>query len=70
MLFLFANNQVYYVRTKHIGVGFHKIEELFVYVHILLENVHTSENIVDMMIKPIISDKLKNYWNLLHISQC
>ena len=43
-----TNNHVYYGRTKHIDVRFHKIMELLASRLILLENVHTLENVVDM----------------------
>ena len=48
-----AKNQVYHARTKHIDVRFHKIRELVSSGELLLEKVHTSENVTDMLIKPV-----------------
>ena len=64
------DNQVYHSRTKHIDVRFHKIRELLASKHILLQNIHTSENTTDMLTKPVTSDKFKNCLNLLHVSHC
>lgn len=41
-----AKNQVYHVRIKHIDVKFHRIGELNSSGELLLEKVHTSENVV------------------------
>ena len=42
---------MHHARTKHIDVRFHKIEELVSFGELLLENIHTSENAVDMLTK-------------------
>ena len=48
-----AKNQVYHVRTKHIDVRFHKIEEVVSSSELLLEKIQTSENAADMLTKPV-----------------
>ena len=37
-----AKNQVYYARTKHINVRFHKIRELVATGELLVEKIHIS----------------------------
>jgi hypothetical protein len=63
-----AKNQVYHARTKHINVRFHKIRELIVTGDIVLEKVHTSENAVDMLTKPVTTAKFKHCLDLVNVS--
>ena len=65
-----ANNQVYHATTKHINVRFHKIRELVVTGELLLEKIHTSENAVDMLMKPITTDKFKHCLGLTNVFRC
>uniref|UniRef100_A0A2N9HUM1 Integrase catalytic domain-containing protein n=1 Tax=Fagus sylvatica TaxID=28930 RepID=A0A2N9HUM1_FAGSY len=62
-----TKNQVYHARTKHIDVRFHKIRELIVRGDIVLEKVHTSENAVDMLTKPIMIAKSKHCLELINV---
>jgi hypothetical protein len=55
-----AKNQVYQVRTKHIDVRFNMIRELVTTGELLLEKIHTFESTVDMLTKPVITDKFKH----------
>jgi hypothetical protein len=48
---------VYHARTKHIDVRIHKIRELVAIGELLLENINTSENATNMLMKPITIDK-------------
>ncbi|KAL8136942.1 LOW QUALITY PROTEIN: hypothetical protein V2J09_002943 [Rumex salicifolius] len=64
---ILAKNQVYHVRTKHINVKFHKIRELATSGEILLERVHTLENLTDMLTKPVTVDKFKHCLDLIHV---
>lgn len=64
-----ANNQVYHIRTKRIDVRFHKIIEILAYGHILLKNLHTSENVASMLTKLVTSVKFKHRLDLLHVFQ-
>lgn len=66
----FANNKVYHDRIKHIGETFYMIKRLLAYGQILLENVHTLENAVDMLIKSVISDNFKHCLDLIHVFHC
>ena len=63
-----AKNQVYHARTKHIDVRFHKIRELIVTRDIILEKVHTSENAIDMLSKPVTAAKFKHCLDLVNVS--
>ena len=65
-----AKNHVYHARTKHIGVRFHKIRELVSSSELLLEKVHTFENAVDMLTKPLTTKKFKHCLNLINLSRC
>ena len=62
-----AKNQVYHVMKKHIAVRFHKIRELIVTKEIFLEKVHISENVVEMLMKPVPKDKFKHYLDLIGV---
>jgi hypothetical protein len=64
-----AKNQVYHARTKYIDVRFHKIRELVTTGKLLLEKIHTSENAVDMLTKPVTADKFKHCWDLTNVSR-
>ena len=65
-----VKNQVYHARTKHIDVRFHKIRELITSSQILLQKIHTSENAVDMLTKPVTNDKFKHCLDLLNVAKC
>uniref|UniRef100_A0A2N9HW24 Integrase catalytic domain-containing protein n=1 Tax=Fagus sylvatica TaxID=28930 RepID=A0A2N9HW24_FAGSY len=60
-----AKNRVYHVRMKHIDVRFHKIRGLIVTRDIVLEKVHTSEDAVDMLTKPVTAAKFKHCLDLV-----
>ena len=61
---------MYHARTKYIDVRFHKIKELVVTGELLLEKIHTSENVADMLTKPITADKFKHCLDLTNVSRC
>ena len=61
---------MYYARTKHIDVRFHKIRELVSSGELLLEKIHTSENAADMLTKPVTTEKFKHCLDLINISRC
>jgi hypothetical protein len=65
-----AKNKVYHARTKHIDVRLHKIKELVATVELLLEKIHTSENLADILTKPITADKFKHCLDLTNVSKC
>ena len=65
-----AKNQVYHARTKHIDMRFHKIKELVATSELLFEKIHTSENAVDMLTKPVTADKFKHCLDLINVSRC
>lgn len=65
-----SKNQMYHARTKHIDVRFYRIKELVLSSELLLEKVHTFENAVNMLTKPITIDKFKHCMNLINVSRC
>ena len=64
-----VKNQVYHTRNKHIDVRFHKIKELVSSGKLLFEKIHTSENAVDMLTKPVTTKKFKHCLDLINISR-
>ncbi|KAL0349996.1 UNVERIFIED_CONTAM: Retrovirus-related Pol polyprotein from transposon TNT 1-94 [Sesamum radiatum] len=60
-----AKNEVYHARTKHIYVRYHKIRELIASGEIILQKVHTSDNEVNMLTKPLTVDKFNHCLDLL-----
>ena len=60
---------MYYARTKHIDVRFHKIRELVATGELLLEKINTSENVADMLAKPITANKFKHCLSLKNVSR-
>jgi hypothetical protein len=65
-----VKNQMYHTRTKHIDMRIQKIRELVATSELLLEKIHTSENAVDMLTKPITADKFKHCLDLTNVSMC
>lgn len=65
-----AKNQMYRARIEHIDVRFHRIKELVSSSELLLEKVHTFENAVNMLTKPITINKFKHCMNLINVSKC
>ncbi|RVW81868.1 hypothetical protein CK203_050855 [Vitis vinifera] len=49
-------------------LGIHKIRKLVSSGELLLEKVHTSENAIDMLTKPITTEKFKHCLNLTNVS--
>ena len=62
-----AKHQVYHARTKHIDVRFHKIKELIITREIVFEKIDTSENAVDMLTKPVPTNKFKHCLDLISV---
>ena len=60
--YFFTKNQVYHARTKHIVVRFHKIMELVSFGELLLEKIHTYENVASMLTKPITTKISSTTW--------
>ena len=61
---------MYHVRTKHIDARLHKIRGLVSFGELLLEKVHTSENVANMLTKLVTTEKFKHYLNLINVSNC
>jgi hypothetical protein len=58
---LLANNPVYHARTKHIEVHYHFIREKVLAREINLIHVSTKDQVVDIFIKALGTDKLKRF---------
>ena len=66
----FAKNEVYHARTKHIDVRFHKIGKLVSSSELLFKKIHMSENVADVLAKPVITKNFKHCLDLINISRC
>ena len=62
-----AKNQVYYARTKHIGVRFYFVLEILDEGDIELKKIYTKKNPVDMFTKDIPGVKFEHCKKLFHI---
>ncbi|KAH9727082.1 Integrase catalytic domain-containing protein [Citrus sinensis] len=52
-----ARNPTFHSRTKHIGVQYHFVREVVEDGSVDLQKIHTKENLVDVLTKPINADK-------------
>ena len=62
-----ARNQVFYVGTKHIDVGYHFVREILEESEIFLQKVETKENPTNVMTKVVSVVKFKRCLNLINI---
>lgn len=60
-----TKNQMYHERTKHIDVKLHFIQDLVFEGVILVKKIVTTENLTDMMTKPIFAVKFKHCLDLI-----
>ncbi len=58
---LLANNPVYHARTKHIEVHYHFIRKKVLAKEIDLIHVNTKNQVVDIFIKVLGTDKLRKF---------
>jgi len=64
---LFANNSVYHVRTKHIEVHYHFINEKVLAKEIDFIYVNTEYQVVDIFTKALGIDKLRKFRKMLGV---
>ncbi len=62
---LLANNLVYHARTKHIEVHYHFIKEKVLAKEIEFIHVSIEDQVVDIFIKALGTDKLKKFQKML-----
>ncbi|GJZ50801.1 putative RNA-directed DNA polymerase [Tanacetum coccineum] len=63
-----SRNQVYHERTKHIDVRYHFIREVISKGVVHVRKIHTTNNLVDMLTKPVTTNKFKHCLDLLSIT--
>ena len=63
----FTKNQIYHERTKHINVKFYFINENVSLGIIAVRKVATTNNPIDMIIKPVPLHKFKYYLDLVDV---
>jgi hypothetical protein len=52
-----ARNPAFHSRTKHIRVQYHFVREVVEDGSVNLQKIHTTDNLADVMTKPICTDK-------------
>ena len=62
-----TKNQMYHERTKHIDVRYHFIREIISQGAIVVKKVGTSDNLVDMMTKPVTISKFKHCLDIVGV---
>ena len=55
-----AKNSTYHLKSKHINVRYHQIQDMLKKKQLQLEKIHTTENESDMMTKTLPKEKLKS----------
>ena len=54
-----AKNSAFHSRTKHIGVQYHFVREVVEEESVDMQKIHTKDNLVDAMTKPINTEKFE-----------
>ena len=62
---LVMNQNSYYRRTKHIEIKFYYIRDTIEKAKVILDKVHTSNNLRDMLTKPLATFKFEHCSNLI-----
>jgi len=62
-----TKNDAYHPKTKHISVKYHYVRDTIVAWEIVVKKVHTSENPVDMLTKPLAIAKLEHCLDLVSV---
>ena len=63
-----TKNQVYHARTKYIDFRSHLVRKILKEGDLVLEKIHTNENLADTLTKVVPRVKFSRCKNLLHIS--
>lgn len=56
----FTKNQVFHFRTKHNDTWYHKLLEIINEGLVHLMKIHTNDNTIDMLTKPVTSEKFEH----------
>ena len=64
-----TRNQGFHERTKHIDVWLHFIREIVNNQKVKIEKVHTDDNPVDFINKPVTSVKFDKCINLIRVAE-
>ena len=55
-----AKNSAFHLKTKHIKLSYHFIQSTLEDGHLMLENIHTSQNHANMLTKGVTREKLSS----------
>lgn len=56
----FTKNQAFHFRTKHNDMWYHKLLEIINEGLVHLMKIHTNDNTIDMLTKPVTSEKFEH----------
>ncbi|CAH9096877.1 unnamed protein product [Cuscuta epithymum] len=63
-----TKNDTYHAKTKHIDVKYHFIRDIVAAGNIVVQNIHTLENLADLLTKPVPIAKFKQCLSLVACS--
>ena len=63
-----TKNQMYHERTKHIDIKLHYIRDVVSQGKVSVEKIHTDDNPVDMITKPVSGIKFDKCLNLINVT--
>ena len=61
----FVKDTMFHERTKHIGVRYHFIRDIFADGDVILKKISTHDNVADMMTKSLTEAKFLHCLNLI-----
>ena len=62
-----TKNYAYHSKTKHISVKYHYVRDTVTAGEIIVRKVHTSENLTDMLTKPLLIAKFEHCLDLVGV---
>jgi len=62
-----TKNDAYHSKAKHISVKYHYVKDTIAAGEIVVKKVHTSENLTDMLTKPLTIDNFKHCLDLVGV---
>ena len=60
-----AKDTMFHERTKHIGVRYHFVHDIFADGDVILKKINTNDNVADMMTKSLRESRFLHYLHLI-----